>query len=57
MNVAQQKVVQCLHEAHASEQALTRVLQSQIAMTPRGSYRSSLETHLDETREDIAPTR
>jgi ferritin-like metal-binding protein YciE len=51
MNVAQQKVVQYLHEAHASEQALTRVLQSQIAMTPRGSYRSGLETHLDETRD------
>lgn len=50
MNAAQQKVVQYLHEAHASEQALTRVLQSQIAMTPRGSYRSGLETHLDETR-------
>src|SRR4051794_32178409 len=36
----QQKVVQYLNEAHASEQALVRVLQSQIAMTPRGSYRS-----------------
>src|SRR5512133_2714540 len=51
MNVTQQKIVQYLHEAHASEQALTRVLQSQIAMTPRGSYRSGLETHLDETRD------
>ena len=50
MNVAQQKVVQYLEEAHASEQALTRVLQSQIAMAPRGSYRSGLETHLNETR-------
>src|SRR6478752_510482 len=46
----EQKIVQYLDEAHASEQALTRVLQSQIAMTPRGSYRSGLETHLDETR-------
>jgi ferritin-like metal-binding protein YciE len=27
-----------------------RVLQAQIAMTPRGSYRSGLETHLEETR-------
>jgi ferritin-like metal-binding protein YciE len=51
MNAAHQKIVQYLHEAHASEQALTRVLQSQIAMTPRGSYRSGLETHLDETRD------
>jgi ferritin-like metal-binding protein YciE len=47
----QQKVVQYLNEAHASELALVRVLQSQIAMTPRGSYRSGLETHLNETRD------
>src|SRR4051794_6390934 len=51
MNAAQQKVVQYLNEAHASEQALVRVLQSQIAMTPRGSYRTGLETHLGETRD------
>ena len=47
----EQKIVQYLNEAHASEQALTRVLQSQIAMTPRGSYRSALETHLRETQD------
>jgi ferritin-like metal-binding protein YciE len=47
---SQQKIVQYLNEAHATEHALIRVLQSQIAMTPRGSYRSGLETHLDETR-------
>jgi len=46
----QQKVVQYLNEAHATEHALVRVLQSQIAMTPRGSYRSALESHLRETR-------
>jgi ferritin-like metal-binding protein YciE len=46
-----QKVVQYLNEAHASEQALVRVLQSQIAMTPRGAYRTALETHLRETRD------
>ncbi|WCB93478.1 hypothetical protein DSM104299_02191 [Baekduia alba] len=51
MDASTQKVVQYLGEAHASEQALVRVLQSQIAMTPRGSYRSALETHLDETRD------
>jgi ferritin-like metal-binding protein YciE len=50
MDKDQKKVVQYLSEAHASEQALIRVLQSQIAMTPRGTYRSALETHLDETR-------
>src|SRR5687767_9974959 len=54
MNKAQKKVVQYLDEAHATEQALVRVLQSQIAMTPRGSYRSGLETHLRETREHAA---
>jgi ferritin-like metal-binding protein YciE len=51
MDASTQKVVQYLGEAHASEQALVRVLQSQIAMTPRGSYRSGLETHLEETRD------
>ncbi len=51
---AEQKVVQYLGEAQASENALVRVLQSQIAMTPRGSYRSELETHLRQTREHAA---
>jgi ferritin-like metal-binding protein YciE len=45
----EQKIVQYLNEAHATETALTRVLQSQIAMTPRGSYRNALEGHLAET--------
>ncbi len=51
MNKAEQKIVQYLSEAHATEQALVTVLQSQIAMTPRGSYRDGLETHLRETRD------
>ena len=51
MNTAQQKLVQYLNEAHATEHALMRVLQAQVAMTPRGSYRAALETHLGETRE------
>src|SRR5215208_4322190 len=50
MSRSEQKVVQYLNEAHASEMALVRVLQSQIAMTPRGTYRTALETHLRETR-------
>ena len=54
MDSSQQKVVQYLGEAHASEEALVRVLQSQIAMTPRGAYRSLLESHLGETREHAA---
>ena len=54
MEASQQKVVQYLAEAHASESALVRVLQSQIAMTPRGTYRTGLETHLNETRNHAA---
>ena len=50
MSRSEQKVVQYLDEAHASEAALVRVLQSQIAMTPRGRYRRALESHLRETR-------
>jgi ferritin-like metal-binding protein YciE len=50
MNSSEKKVVQYLSEARASEDALVRVLQSQIAMTPSGSYRSALEKHLDETK-------
>jgi len=46
-----QKILQYLNEAHASEVGLVRVLQSQIAMTPRGSYRTGLEKHLGETRD------
>ena len=51
MNASQQKVVQYLGEAQASEHALVRVLQSQIAMTPRGAYRTALEQHLRQTRD------
>jgi ferritin-like metal-binding protein YciE len=51
MRQSDQKVVQYLNEAHASEIGLVSVLQSQIAMTPRGSYRDGLEKHLDETRD------
>ncbi|HEX5910162.1 MAG TPA: DUF892 family protein [Thermoleophilaceae bacterium] len=51
MNESTQKVVQYLNEAHATELALTRVLQSQIAMTPAGTYRNGLEKHLGETQD------
>ncbi len=51
MKPDQQKIVQYLNEAHASEQALVSVLTSQIAMTPRGEYRTGLEKHLGETRD------
>ncbi|MDX8152442.1 DUF892 family protein [Patulibacter brassicae] len=52
-----QKIVQYLNEAHASEVALVRVLQSQIAMTPRGRYRTALEAHLEETRDHAERVR
>jgi ferritin-like metal-binding protein YciE len=45
-----QKIAQYLNEAHATELALVRELQAQIAMTPRGRYRQGLEKHLQETR-------
>ncbi|MDQ6835543.1 MAG: ferritin-like domain-containing protein [Actinomycetota bacterium] len=51
MSQAEQKVVQYLNEAHASELGLVQVLRAQIAMTPRGSYRSALEKHLGETQD------
>lgn len=51
MKASQRKVVQYLTEARATEDALIRVLQSQAAMTPHGSYRSIVESHLRETRE------
>jgi ferritin-like metal-binding protein YciE len=51
MSKAEPKVVQYLGEAHASEVGLVSVLRSQIAMTPRGSYRDGLEKHLGETQE------
>src|SRR5215210_2683162 len=44
-------VVQHLQEAHATEQALVTNLRAHISMTPRGSYRDSLERHLTETQQ------
>jgi ferritin-like metal-binding protein YciE len=51
MSRSKQKVVQYLQEAEATELGLVRVLQSQIAMTPSGSYRTGLEKHLRETHD------
>jgi ferritin-like metal-binding protein YciE len=47
---ATQKIIQYLNEAHAAETGMVRSLQSQIAMTPGGTYRTGLEKHLRETR-------
>ena len=51
MTQSEKKIVQYLNEAHSTEMALTRVLQEQIAIAPRGRYRSALERHLRETRD------
>jgi ferritin-like metal-binding protein YciE len=48
---SEQKIVQYLNEAHATEVALIGELQAQIAMTPGGTYRTALERHLRETRD------
>jgi ferritin-like metal-binding protein YciE len=50
MKPSQQKLVQYLGEAHATEQALVRVLQEQLAVTPSGKYQDALQRHLRETR-------
>ena len=49
MSQPEKKIVQYLGEAHAMELGLVRDLQAQIAMAPRDSYRSALQTHLRET--------
>jgi ferritin-like metal-binding protein YciE len=51
MSTSDRKVLQYLNEARAMELSLVRVLQSQIAMTPHGSYRDGLERHLGETHD------
>jgi ferritin-like metal-binding protein YciE len=50
MSNYEQKIVRYLEEAHATELALTRALQSHVAMTPQGSTRALLQQHLGETR-------
>lgn len=51
MSKSEQKVVQYVNEARASELALASTLRAHIAMTPRGEYRSGLERHLGETKD------
>ncbi|HEX6488903.1 MAG TPA: ferritin-like domain-containing protein [Candidatus Dormibacteraeota bacterium] len=50
MSTANDKLLQYLNEAQATEQALVSTLRAHIAMTPRGSYRDDLEEHLRTTR-------
>ena len=51
LQAARTMVLQYLHEAHATEQALVSNLRAHISMTPRGAYRLTLERHLTETRQ------
>jgi ferritin-like metal-binding protein YciE len=53
----EQKIVQYLDEAHATEMALIRVLQSQAAMAPPGSLRAAVLEHLEETRDHAERVR
>jgi ferritin-like metal-binding protein YciE len=51
LETARAMLLQYLQEAHATEQALASTLTAHISMTPRGSYRSLLERHLTETKQ------
>ena len=51
LEVGRRLVIQQLNEAHATEGALVTTLNAHISMTPKGSYRTILERHLEETRQ------
>jgi ferritin-like metal-binding protein YciE len=57
MSAARSMILRYLEEAHATELALQRELETQIAMTPRGPYRADLERHLRETRDHAERVR
>jgi ferritin-like metal-binding protein YciE len=50
MQSREEKLIQYLNEAHATELALVTTLRAHIAMSPTGSYRNLLERHLGETQ-------
>ncbi|HLL85721.1 MAG TPA: ferritin-like domain-containing protein, partial [Thermoleophilaceae bacterium] len=50
MSKSEDKLIQYLNEAQATELALVSTLRAHISMTPTGSYRSLLEEHLEVTR-------
>jgi ferritin-like metal-binding protein YciE len=50
MSKSEDKLIQYLNEAHATELALVSTLRAHISMTPTGSYRALLETHLEVTK-------
>lgn len=49
--LAEQKIVQHLFEAHAAELMIAQTLTAHIAMTPKGDYRDGLEIHLRQTKD------
>lgn len=49
--LAEQKIIQHLFEAHAMELMIVQTLTAHIAMTPAGDYRDVLEAHLAQTRD------
>lgn len=51
MTPSQDKIVQYLFEARAGELALASTLRAHRAMTPSSSYRTLLDTHLEETKD------
>jgi ferritin-like metal-binding protein YciE len=51
MEKGKQKVIDLLLDAHSNELALIEVLDSHLSIAERGSYRSTVEAHLRETRE------
>lgn len=57
MDRARTTIVRYLEEAHATELALQRDLEAQIAMTPSGAYRDDLERHLRETHDHAERVR
>ena len=50
MSKSEDKLIQYLNEAHATELALVSTLRAHISMTPSSSYRALLEEHLDRPR-------
>ena len=45
-----QKLIKLLAEAHSNETALVSTLTAHLSLTEKGSYRSLLEDHLEETK-------
>jgi ferritin-like metal-binding protein YciE len=44
------RLVRSLDEAHATEMAMVRTLEQQLALAPPGSYHDALQAHLADTR-------